>query len=194
MQKEDIDCVNRIQPDYCGFIVNFPKSHRSKTEEEVKNLTSGLSDRIVSVGVFVDEDPRTVIRMLREKTIDTAQLHGNENEDYIRMVQRESRRPAIRAFEIQTKEDVRKAERSPADAILLDAGKGSGRSFNWSLLNGIQRDFFLAGGLSPENLRQALQQVRPAAVDLSSGVETAGRKDAAKMEEAVRIVRQFSDG
>ena len=174
--------------------MNFPKSHRSKTEEEVKNLTSGLSDRIVSVGVFVDEDPRTVIRMLREKTIDTAQLHGNENEDYIRMVQRESRRPVIRAFEIQTKEDVRKAERSPADAILLDAGKGSGRSFNWSLLNGIQRDFFLAGGLSPENLRQALQQVRPAAVDLSSGVETAGRKDAAKMEEAVRIVRQFSDG
>ena len=83
-------------------------------------------------------------------------------------------------------------QESEADLVLLDHGSGgSGEAFDWSLIREIRRDFILAGGLTPENVREAVEQTGPAAVDVSSGVETEGRKDPEKIRRFVRTVRSM---
>ena len=119
-----------------------------------------------------------------------AQLHGNENEDYIRRLREMTEKPLIKAFSIRKAQDVEKACQSSADYILLDQGSGgTGKTFDWSLIPRISRPFFLAGGLGTGNLKQAICQVHPWAVDLSSSLETDGFKDPEKMKKAVEIVR-----
>ena len=98
----------------------------------------------------------------------------------------------IKAFSVQTSEDVRRAEESSADCILLDHGSGgTGASFDWSLLTGLTRPYVLAGGLTPENLPGAIKRLHPWTVDLSSGVETDGEKDRSKILAAVQAVRNM---
>ena len=96
----------------------------------------------------------------------------------------------IQAIQIHSREDVKRAEGSPADGILLDSGMGSGKTFDWKLLLGITRPYILAGGLTPENVEEAIKKCHPFAVDVSSGVETDGIKDQAKVEEFIRAVRR----
>ena len=92
---------------------------------------------------------------------------------------------------METAEDVRRAEQFPSDYILLDNGiGGTGRAFDWSLLAGVSRPYFLAGGLCAENIAQALAHARPFGVDVSSGVETDGRKDPQKIRDFVQRVRE----
>ncbi|MDD5940597.1 MAG: phosphoribosylanthranilate isomerase [Lachnospiraceae bacterium] len=96
----------------------------------------------------------------------------------------------IKAFKINTAEDVRKAEASAADLILLDHGAGgTGESFDWSLLGGCRRPFILAGGLSPDNVAAAIQMTHPWGVDVSSSLETDGHKDPEKVRKFVKQVR-----
>ena len=124
--------------------------------------------------------------------IGAAQLHGQEDETYISRLRNRIKAdaPLIQAFSIRTKEDVLRAVKSSADLILLDQGSGgSGRTFDWSLTDAVDRPFFLAGGLGSGNLAQAIRAVKPWAVDLSSALETDGYKDPKKMREAVQIVR-----
>ena len=100
-------------------------------------------------------------------------------------------KPVIKAFSVKTKEDIEKAILSPADYILLDQGGGGpGKTFDWSLIPEIRREFFLAGGLGTENLRQAIREIRPYAVDLSSSVETDKWKDPEKIRQVVGIVKK----
>ena len=141
------------------------------------------------VGVFVNEEPDYVIRLLREGVIDIAQLHGQEDNQYVRQIQETTDKKVIKAFTIRSEADVTEALQSPADHILLDAGTGEGQSFNWKLAAGISRDFFLAGGLTPENVAEAITQVHPYAVDVSSGIETDGKKDPVRMKDFVENVR-----
>ena len=95
----------------------------------------------------------------------------------------------IRAFRVKGEADLRAAEDSPADMILLDAGAGDGKTFDWSLLSSVSRPYFLAGGLTPENAAEAVERFRPFAVDVSSGIETDGFKNFEKMRAFVRAVR-----
>ena len=192
---EDIHIVNQYMPDYAGFIINFPKSFRSLTPEEVKNLSCKLNPEIVSVGVFVNEPLENVISLLENGMIDMAQLHGNESEYYIRKVKEETGKPVVKAFLVQNTEDLRPALDSPADYILLDAGRGGGKAFDWEILHSkrIERPFFLAGGLSPENLEEALEKVQPYAVDMSSGVETDRWKNKAKIQKVKDILNKFNE-
>ncbi|MBR1730832.1 MAG: phosphoribosylanthranilate isomerase, partial [Ruminococcus sp.] len=81
-------------------------------------------------------------------------------------------------------------ESSPADFVLLDAGKGSGEKFDWSLIKGIKRPFFLAGGLDPRNAAAAVRETRPYAVDVSSGIEINGVKDKHQMARFITAVRE----
>ena len=98
-------------------------------------------------------------------------------------------KPVIRAFRVKGEADLRAAEDSPADMILLDAGAGDGKTFDWSLLSSVSRPYFLAGGLTPENAAEAVERFRPFAVDVSSGIETDGFKNFEKMRAFVRAVR-----
>lgn len=189
-REEDIQYVNYARPDYAGFIIDFPKSHRSITPKRAAELIKILDQDIKAVGVFVNQPINQLIDMINESGIHMVQLHGDEDEQYIQILQSKINIPVIKAFQIYSKNDLVEAEKSKADYILLDSGKGCGKCFDWSLLNQINRPFFLAGGLTPDNLSDAIKKVHPMAVDLSSGVETEKIKDHEKIEKVVAITRQ----
>ena len=186
----DIDYVNQAKPDYCGFIVNFPKSRRNVTPEQVRALTARLSGDIIPVGVFVDESVETVAGLLEDGTIAVAQLHGHEDEAYLAALRKLTSKPIWQAFQIRSAADLERAKSSTANLVLLDSGQGSGVTLDWSILADFPRPFVLAGGLTAENIPAAVQQVKPYAVDLSSGVETEGYKDYEKMLAAVAAVKK----
>ena len=187
----DIDYVNEAQPDYIGFILNFPKSHRNITPEYAKELKSRLLPTIRTVGVFVDQDIDPVADAARTIGLDVVQLHGSEDNDYIsRLRERISSTIQIwKAFRVRSEEDLRIAEKSAADEILLDNGYGTGQAFDWSLAGDLRREFCLAGGLTPENICEAIRMLNPKLVDISSGVETGKVKDRDRILAAVRLVR-----
>ncbi len=188
-REEDIRTVNELRPDYIGFVF-APKSRRAVSQETAAALKALLDPAIPAVGVFVDEAPETVASLLEDGIIDMAQLHGHEDAAYIARLRELTGRPLIRAFRIRTREDAEEAERSPADYILLDAGAGDGKTFEWDLAAEVRRPYFLAGGLTPENAPDAVGRLHPFALDVSSGIETNGAKDPGKMRAFIDAVRK----
>ena len=192
----DAQAVAEARPDMCGFIVDFPKSHRSVTPAQL----AGLCDRLLEcepagapiwrVGVFVDEPMEQLVRIVDAGCIDLVQLHGSEDAAYIDELRDRTGVGIIQAFRIRSAADAAAAEASAADLVLLDNGQGTGEGFDWSLVASVGRPFMLAGGLGPENVAQAIEEVRPWGVDMSSGIETEKRKDPAKMAAAVAAVRK----
>lgn len=187
----DIDYVNTLLPDYIGFV--FAKaSKRYISPDNAAVLKNRLVDKIKSVGVFVNEPAESIINIAKAGTIDIIQLHGNEDSDYIEKLRNQTDLPIIKAYKITSKEDAENAEKSSADYILLDNGNGgTGECFDWSLCKNIKRDFFLAGGLDPDNVKQAIDKCMPYAVDVSSGVETDGTKDFDKIMRFIKSVRDL---
>ncbi len=183
----DIDRANEVRPDYVGFV--FAKSTRQVTREQASAYRQRLRPDIPAVGVFVNASPGQVTGLLADGIIQLAQLHGDETEEEIRAIQEASGRPVIKAVKVRERRDVERWLSSRADYLLFDSGAGSGRQFDWSLLERVERAYFLAGGLEPETIPQAVRMLRPYAVDLSSGVETDGVKDGEKMRRAVEAVR-----
>ncbi len=185
----DIEAANELKPDYIGFVF-WPKSKRAVTAGQAKTLKAKLDPSIKAVGVFVDEDMEAVKSLLDGGIIDIAQLHGHEDEDYITGLKEASGKPVIKAFRIRSEDDIRKAEASPADLVLLDAGMGDGVTFDWSLIKNAGRPYFLAGGLDPDNAADAVRTLHPYALDVSSGIETDGLKDTNKMAAFAASVRK----
>ena len=188
-READIDAVNAIRPDYCGFIIEFPKSSRNVNRNRVRELRKGLDEGITPVGVFVDSPIELVAELLDDNVISIAQLHGHESEDYIRTLKAMTGKPVMKAFIVKDETVMEAALKSSADFILLDQGLGGGKTFDWSLIPEISRPFFLAGGLDNTNLKKAALEIKPYAVDLSSSLETDGYKDPEKMAAAVAIIR-----
>lgn len=187
----DVAFVNEARPDWCGFIIDFPRSHRSVTPREALALRRQLAPGIVPVGVTVDQPVEAVAALLREGVVDVAQLHGTEDECYLAALRTLAPgHPLWKAFTLRTPDDLTAALASGADMILLDSSKGTGQTFDWSLLRGVARPFLLAGGLTPENIPRAVRAVHPWGVDLSSGVETDRRKDRDKILAAVAAARK----
>ncbi|MDO5425222.1 MAG: phosphoribosylanthranilate isomerase [Eubacteriales bacterium] len=188
----DIVYANQCRPDYIGFV--FAKSRRQVSEEQARAFREMLEPGIVPVGVFVNAPTDEIIRLLQKNVIEIAQLHGQESPEEIREIQQVSGKPVIKAFSVKTKADIEQAAKSPADYLLFDYGAGgTGKSFDWSLFQEtkdcLEKPFFLAGGIRTENMEEAVNAVRPFAVDVSSGAETDGVKDPAKMFELVRRIR-----
>ena len=186
---EDIQAANAIKPDYIGFV--FAEiSKRRVSALEASKLKSKLDPDIKAVGVFLDDKLDFVASMLNLGIVDVVQLHGSEDEEYIEKVRQITNKPIIKAFIIRSKEDVERAEKSTADYILLDGGKGEGKVFDWSLLKDIKRPYFLAGGLNPGNASDAVKALKSYAVDVSTGIETDGVKDREKMTAFANAVRE----
>ncbi|MBQ9064875.1 MAG: phosphoribosylanthranilate isomerase [Blautia sp.] len=211
----DIEVSNRLRPEYVGFVF-AQKSRRYITPEKAAELKKALDPAIQAVGVFVDEDPDVIAQLLDKGVIDLAQLHGNETEKDIMKLKGRGM-PVIRAFQLKKAASAKSvasdstcgaqggqeecqdyfytgavltvARNSCADHVLLDSGAGCGKAFDWSMLENFGRPYFLAGGLDPENVTEAVRMLHPYAVDVSSGIETDGMKDHAKMEAFVRAVR-----
>ncbi|WP_133016031.1 phosphoribosylanthranilate isomerase [Clostridium cuniculi] len=138
-REEDIEYVNKLNPDYIGFV--FAKSKRQITKEKAIGLKNKLKSNIKVVGVFVDED-------------------------------------------------IESWKNSCADFLLLDNGQGTGKTFDWNNIKNLNRTFFLAGGLSIDNIKEAIEKVSPMAIDISSGIESNGVKDYEKMKEVMKILER----
>ena len=202
-RSEDIEMANRHKPDYIGFV--FAESPRKVSYEQAKELSGLLSDEIVPVGVFVNEHMKLIVDLFKDGIIEMAQLHGDEDEKYIRNLKDKSieetgkQIPVINAIEIKDGADyddeLLKWRDSASDYFILDSGKGSGKTFDWSLID-IESEFFknsifLAGGLNSENLALAIGEFNPFAVDLSSSVETDGFKDEEKIKDIIKIMENY---
>ena len=186
---EDIIAVNRHGADYAGFVF-FQKSKRYVDPYKANELIELLRADIKPVGVFMDEPLDNVVRIARITGVELVQLHGHESEEYVEYVKRTLDRPVIKAYKVSEEGALEKAANSAADYVMIDSGAGSGKKFDWSILKDFKRDYFLAGGLDPESVGEAISMLEPFAVDVSSGVETDGIKDEKKIAEFIKAVRR----
>lgn len=188
----DINIVNKLLPEYVGFVF-YPPSKRFLEHVQARILKDKLSSLIKCVGVFVNASMEEIIELVENKIIDVVQLHGDEDDAYIRELKLNlpENTEIIKAFLIKNESDIKKANNSIADYILLDNGLGTGEVFDWSLVSKINRKFFLAGGLSVDNVSKAIELVKPYCVDVSSKVETDGIKDEKKIQSFVDKVRSI---
>jgi len=198
----DIQYVNQYSPDFIGFV--FAKSPRQVTPQEAKELRRRLNPGIVPVGVFVNEKTERIVELVREGTIEMVQLHGDEPIEYLWQLKEKfeeiNRKEGsslypkiIKAVRAASRQAVEEALAYPADFLLFDTyvrGQygGSGECFNWQLLEGVERPFFLAGGLNTENIARAARKVKPFCLDVSSGAETEGKKDGEKIRRLVETI------
>lgn len=186
----DIQAANELKPDYAGFVF-AKKSRRYVDQVQAREFRLMLDPSITTVGVFVNESPEQVAALLEQGIIGIAQLHGSEDERYIQTLRKLTDKPLIKAFQIDSQEDSKRAVSSSAEYILLDSGSGgTGKVFDWELIREIRRPYFLAGGLDPDNVEMAIEKLRPYGVDVSSGIETDGLKDKSKMYRFVDTVRK----
>ncbi len=145
---------------------------------------------------FVDAVPEEIVALCQQGIINIIQLHGHEDMAYIRQLRALTAAPIVKAVQVCSAETVLQAQQLDCDYLLLDTyipgvAGGSGRQFDYQQIPPLYKPFFLAGGLTPENVQQAIQQVRPYAVDVSSGVEENGWKNAEKIKQFVQQVRSM---
>jgi phosphoribosylanthranilate isomerase len=191
---EDVEAVNRCLPDYVGLV--FADIKRHVTLSQAKTLRSAKDRRSAVVGVFVGESLDRVADLASSGLLDIAQLYGNyQGQQIAKLRQAPGIQAVIQAVSGHRFSQPLQALPEDADFWLFDSpAPGSGHSFDWTALEMMQGDgrmrrpFFLAGGIDAGNLEQALA-LKPYAVDVSSGVETAGLKDAQKIYQLVERVR-----
>ena len=162
--------------DYIGFV--FAESKRQVSLEQAQELAKRVTGKTKIVGVFVSPSLEDLEQAIGQVPLDMVQIHGTFDEVLIPLISV----PVIRAIQLSDQEA---QVSSQADYLLFDAPvAGSGQTFDWGLLKDqkIQQDFFIAGGLTVDNVRQARETFQPYAVDVSSGVETDGRKDIEKIK------------
>lgn len=192
-RMEDVEYVNSCKPDFAGFV--FAESKRKVTIDQALNLRNHLADEIIPVGVFVNEQTEKVAKLLNDGIIDIAQLHGDEDAAYINQLRKQMKRgKLIKAIRVADAGSLTDCEKIDVDYLLFDTFSlkeygGTGRQFNWNLISGIKKPFFLAGGIHSDNVSEAIEQVHPFAVDVSSAVETDGFKDKEKIIEIVTKVK-----
>lgn len=186
---EDIEIVNKYKPDYIGFV--FADSKRKVTHDLADKMKKKLDSSIESVGVFVDADIEEILKLYNDGIIDIVQLHGSESEEYIKNLKQKSnyQLKIINAIEMSDEKDLLEYDDSLADYLLLDSGKGSGKTFDWRLIRkDLKKEFFLAGGLNANNISLAVEEFNPYAIDLSSSLETDGYKDEMKIKEVMEAI------
>lgn len=190
-RQEDLEYVNEAKPDYVGFIINFPKSHRNTSIDMIQLFIKELSKEIKAVGVFVNAQIEQIVEVAQY--LDVIQLHGEEGNYFIQQLRHRLPDKEIwKAFKIRGLKDIEAAIASIADRVVLDNGYGTGKPFDWSLLEHISqmdRPFLLAGGMDVNNIEEAIERFHPFAIDVSSSVETNQCKDREKIEAVVRMIR-----
>ena len=186
--------------DALGFI--FAPSKRQITAEKARQIIRELPKNIERVGIFVNESPDIVREISGTAALTMVQLHGNESPEFVARLMSDPvggrtlriiKTVLIRDdFHLELEKFVNAT--APPDAILLDSGSGSGRTFDWRgvrpFLTGTDMPFIVAGGLDPNNVSGALRMFRPFGIDVVSGVESSpGKKDPAKLRDFVAAVR-----
>lgn len=193
-RPEDVLGINALDVNDAGFV--FAKSPRQIDESRAGRLRQLLRSDIDAVGVFVNERPAFIKRLVSQGIIQKVQLHGDEDEAYIKGLKEGMDCPVIKAVRVRDSETVDKAQRLGADMLLLDTyvkGQrgGSGQTFDLRQVPPLKLGWYMAGGLTPENIFERLEKIQPYGVDVSSGVEKDGYKDINKVKEFVKKVRSF---
>ena len=197
-RPDDIIYANECLPNYIGFV--FAESRRKVSGREAKKLGEQLDPSIKKVGVFVNEPLRSLISISEEAGLDIIQLHGDEGEEYIKEVKHETGKELWKAVRVRLVKDIQEAQRLPADKLLLDSFSeesygGTGKVMDFAVLDqaDIRKPYFIAGGLTVENLPEILKKAEPYGIDISSGIETEGVKDREKMLKVIQCVRGGKD-
>lgn len=188
---EDINYVNELKPDYVGFV--FAKSRRQITPYQGKKLIEKLDKRIKKVGVFVNSPIEEVKEIAHICGLDILQFHGDENPETLKGFQQE----VWKSFRIKDHNSFKELDNYSVDGYLLDTFAkeehgGTGKIFDWQLIPPEHKKKFmiLAGGLTVENIRRAINEAEPKIVDVSSGVEVNGYKDFNKIKRFLKKVRR----
>lgn len=208
---ETIPAVVDVKPDYMGLV--FAPSKRQVTVDQAKTLVEELhkqytkrynngaeqsnNDEIKTVGVFVNETLDNLITIAKEVNLDAVQLHGDEDEAFIKALKEKTDVEVWKAVQIRSSTDAEAWIDSSADMLLFDAYHkdergGTGEVFDWSCLDEFERPFMLAGGIDSTNVARAIRTVRPYGIDISSGIETDGVKDDEKIKAFTNIVRTIA--
>ena len=195
--ENDIKIVNKYAPDYVGFIL--APSKRQISYQVAKELKALLEPSILAVGVFVNESLEVICQYAKARVIDVIQLHGDETLEMIKELKQQVSIPVIKAMRIQNEKQLEGllsfVQEVTADYLLFDTYQeglygGSGKSFDWKLLEVVKRPYFLAGGIGIHNIEEACK-LKPFAIDVSSSVETDGVKDAMKVSELIQKGRAY---
>ncbi|MDE7121949.1 MAG: phosphoribosylanthranilate isomerase [Oscillospiraceae bacterium] len=195
---QDVEYLNLYVPDYAGFILSKP-FWRYVSPEQMQILHEALHPGIRRVGVFVNPELYEIRNYAR--FLDVIQLHGEESGEFIKLVRKNF--PVLeiwKAVRVRNPEDIHKADLLPVDQLVLDsfsehAHGGTGTLAPWDVIvqNRPEKEFFLAGGISANNIRDAVREVRPFGIDVSSSVETDKCKDVSKIREILEILQNRSD-
>lgn len=193
---KDIEYVNLLNPDYIGFV--FTKSKRQVTVDQVLEMKRFLNKDIKTVGVFLDDEKGRVLQIAENTGLNIVQLHGTEDLAYINYLNSYGKFEIWKAIGIKFEDDIKKIEQYSKYKIVLDGAKaGEGKQFSWDsieeeiLTEDFRKNLVLAGGLNFNNVIEGIKRFKPFAVDVSSGVETEGKKDYTKMKEFIERVRQY---
>lgn len=189
--KETAKIACEYGADAIGFV--FAKSKREITPDGAKQIIEELPENIMKVGVFVNESIEVIQNIAEHCQLTHVQLHGDEENYHIRRLNI----PSIKSVGVSSNEDIERAKEYETDFILFDSPKeqfhgGNGKTFSWELLrlNPIEKKCILAGGLHLENITEAIEMVQPYMVDVSSGVETNGKKDIEKIKQFITKAKE----
>ena len=192
-EAEHVQAAVEAGANAIGFV--FAPSKRQVSPEKAQELAAGIPASVKKIGVFVNSSAEEINEIVKTVPLDYVQLHGDESAALYEQIEV----PVIRAISIRNAEDVDRAFRDAAPLVLIDAPGtdfrgGSGHTFDWDLVEKYAeaRPFILAGGLNPDNVGEAITRIRPVMVDVSSGVETDGRKDSDKIKAFIRAVQEVS--
>lgn len=184
----EADYLNKNKVDFAGFVLFFPKSKRNISIEKAEQIIAELDENIKKVAVIVSPD-ESEIQQINGSGFDYVQIHGEIKDRLLEQISK----PVFKAFNIKDIKNIHKYQNNAkiVGYVFDAAAPGSGKVFDWSILNDIKRDaktFILAGGLNDSNVREAVKLVNPDVVDVSSGVEyDSGRgKDPEKIKQFIR--------
>ena len=191
--EADAEFAVRCGADYLGFVL-YPKSARYVAPASLRRITASLPPGVRTVGVFVNSSSDEVLEVMDSCGLDIAQLHGGEPPSVAHALGPER---VWKAFSLTRSQDLVAAQAFPAAVVVVDTMEpgrpgGTGKLGNWALAANLaaQRPMFLAGGLTPDNVAEAVARVKPLGVDVSSGVEIApGRKDHDRLQRFISQAR-----
>lgn len=186
---EDVVIINEEMPEFVGFVLFFPKSKRNITTEKAKELLKHINTDIKKTAVVVSPSSQQVMA-IQELDFDYIQIHGILSEEVYNII----KLPIIKAF---NGSDIKEYEhyhtfQKIVGFVFDSAIPGSGKTFDWSIIKKIDRQkklLFLAGGIDVSNVLEAIEEVKPDVIDVSSSVEGSIGKDQLKVKEFIRMVR-----